>query len=59
MSTQPKIRPEWTNARRIVVKVGSALLVDRTTGKLRQDWLDSLANDVARLAKAGKQLILV
>ncbi len=55
----PIIRPEWTKARRIVVKVGSALLVDRATGKLRQDWLDSMANDVARLAKAGKQLILV
>ena len=55
----PVIRPEWTKARRIVVKVGSALLVDRETGKLRQDWLDSMANDVARLAKAGKQLILV
>ncbi len=53
------IRPEWTNARRIVVKIGSALLVDRTTGKLRQDWLDSLADDVARLAGQGKQLILV
>ena len=60
MSTStPIIRPEWTKARRIVVKVGSALLVDRATGKLRQDWLDSLANDVARLSKAGKQLILV
>ena len=55
----PTIRPEWTNARRIVVKVGSALLVDRATGKLRQDWLDSLADDTARLAKAGKELILV
>jgi glutamate 5-kinase len=55
----PAIRPEWTNARRIVVKIGSALLVDRTTGKLRQNWLDSLADDVARLAGQGKELILV
>ncbi len=58
-SLAPIVRPEWTAARRIVVKVGSALLVDRTTGKLRADWLDSLADDVARLSKAGKQLILV
>lgn len=55
----PVIRPEWANARRIVVKVGSALLVDRATGKLRQSWIDSLADDVARLAAAGKQLVLV
>ncbi len=56
---QAVIRPEWANARRIVVKVGSALLVDRATGQLRQGWIDSLADDVARLAKAGKQLVLV
>jgi glutamate 5-kinase len=58
-NSPPVIRPEWSGARRIVVKVGSALLVDRTTGRLRSDWLDSLADDVARLAKAGKELILV
>ena len=52
-------RPEWTRARRIVVKIGSALLVDRATGKLRGAWLDSIADDVARLTKAGKQLVLV
>ena len=58
-SSPPIIRPEWTTARRIVVKIGSALLVDRATGKLRREWLDSLADDVARLAGLGKQLILV
>ena len=61
-STPPKSslsRPEWTRARRIVVKIGSALLVDRATGKLRGAWLDSIADDVARLTKAGKQLVLV
>ena len=53
------VRPEWTHARRIVVKVGSALLVDRATGKLKSDWLESLSDDVARLVGAGKQIILV
>jgi glutamate 5-kinase len=52
-------RPEWANARRIVVKIGSALLVDRDNGRLKSDWLDALADDVAELAKAGKELILV
>lgn len=47
------------NARRLVVKVGSALLVDRATGALRADWLGSLAEDVARLRNRGCQVILV
>ena len=34
-------------AKRIVVKIGSALLVDPTTGALRSEWLKSLAADVA------------
>ena len=36
-------------AKRIVIKIGSALLVDPTTGALRSDWLKSLAADVAFL----------
>ncbi|MEQ1616135.1 MAG: glutamate 5-kinase [Hyphomicrobiaceae bacterium] len=59
MSTPPKVRPEWLQARRIVVKIGSALLVDRTTGRLRATWLNSLADDVTALTEAGKQVILV
>ncbi|WP_413221158.1 glutamate 5-kinase [Tritonibacter mobilis] len=46
-------------ARRVVIKIGSALLVDRTSGALRQDWLLSLAQDVARLKAQGKDVILV
>ena len=55
MTTQAKtasksaVRPEWTNARRIVVKIGSALLTDRATGTLKADWLASLLDDVAAL----------
>jgi glutamate 5-kinase len=52
-------RPQWAEARRIVVKIGSSLLVDRGHGKLNAAWLASLAEDVAGLAKAGKQVILV
>ena len=46
-------------ARRIVVKIGSALLVDRSSGALRSDWLTSLAEDVAGLRAQGKDVILV
>ncbi len=48
-----------TAANRLVVKIGSALLVDRNTGLLRSDWLVSLAQDVAWLKKSGADVILV
>ena len=46
-------------AKTIVVKVGSALLVDSETGTLRRDWLKSLSTDVAVLKREGKQVLLV
>lgn len=45
--------------RRIVVKIGSALLVDRASGNLHAAWLESLIADVAGLAEAGSEVILV
>ena len=38
--------------RRITVKIGSALLVDRATG-LKREWLASLVDDVASLVAKG------
>ena len=52
-------RPEWTRARRIVVKIGSALLADRDTGTLKTQWLASLMEDVAALVRLGKDVVLV
>lgn len=48
-----------TAAKRLVVKIGSALLVDRQTGDLRADWLRSLADDVAWLKEQGTDVTLV
>jgi glutamate 5-kinase len=48
-----------TASRRLVVKIGSALLVDRSSGALRLDWLKSLAEDVAWLKGQGADVILV
>ncbi|WP_372893780.1 glutamate 5-kinase, partial [Rhodosalinus sp.] len=48
-----------TGAARVVVKIGSALLVDGTTGGLRADWLASLAADVAALKGQGAEVVLV
>mgnify|MGYP001998962232 CR=1 FL=1 len=37
-----------STAQRLVVKIGSALLVDKQTGAFRGDWLRSIAEDIAR-----------
>ncbi|HWY62085.1 MAG TPA: glutamate 5-kinase [Rhizomicrobium sp.] len=49
----------FSKARLIVVKVGSALLVDGASGELRRDWLASLCADVVDLKRQGKRVILV
>ena len=45
-------------ARRLVVKIGSALLVD-DSGDIRRGWLARLADDVARCRARGQEVILV
>ncbi len=45
-------------AKRVVVKIGSALLVDALSGALRLDWLKAFALDVA-VAKARGQDVLI
>ncbi|MGI9479647.1 MAG: glutamate 5-kinase [Hyphomicrobiaceae bacterium] len=52
-------RRKWRDARRVVVKIGSALLVDPETGRVRATWLNSLADDIARLRQAGKHVVIV
>jgi glutamate 5-kinase len=47
------------DAKRIVVKVGSTLLVDSAAGAFKRDWLASLAADVAALKQAKKEVIVV
>src|SRR6476469_293263 len=53
------MRQEWTEGKRIVVKIGSSLLVDAATGMLRGAWLASLADDIASLRKRNKEVIVV
>lgn len=45
--------------RRLTVKIGSALLVDGKTGKLRAEWLRSLAADLAALKAQGCSVVIV
>ncbi len=51
--------PSLNNFRRIVVKVGSALLVDQEKGELRESWLTALAEDVAKLHGEGRDVLIV
>jgi glutamate 5-kinase len=47
------------DARRLVVKIGSALLVDEASGRIRQDWLAALAEDLAALKQRGAEVLVV
>ena len=54
----PMVAPDVQAAQRLVVKIGSALLVDQITG-LKLDWLRSLALDVAEARARGADVVLV
>jgi glutamate 5-kinase len=56
---RPDAATPLTQARRIVVKVGSALLVDAESGRVNRAWLETLVEDLLRLRKRGQRLILV
>ena len=55
MSTDKKIE----SGRRIVVKIGSALLADQENGTVHRQWLEALARDVNACRRAGQEVILV
>ena len=42
-----------------MVKIGSALIVDETSGEIRHEWLEALADDVARLRGKGVEIVVV
>ena len=44
-------------AKRIVVKIGSTLLVDEKKGAIKRAWLDALSDDLAALRAAGKEIL--
>ena len=52
-------RDRIAKARRMVVKVGSALLVEAASGEIRQGWLASLAEDIAAARARGSDVIVV
>ena len=47
------------NARRVVIKIGSALLVEPESGALHRTWLNALTDDVAALVRRGVEVMIV
>ncbi len=45
--------------KRLVIKIGSSLLIDAKSGSLRLDWLTSIVNDIAELKKIGMEIVIV
>jgi len=46
-------------ARRVVIKIGSALFVDQGSGALHRSWLEALCEDVAAMHASGQEIIIV
>ncbi len=51
--------PDLTTEQRVVVKIGSALLVDEATGALHRPWLDAVCDDISVLRARGQQVVVV
>ena len=58
-TSTPQSTPRLQSFRRIVVKIGSALLVDSARGRLKRTWLESLAEDLAAHAERGAEVLVV
>src|SRR3569833_357166 len=54
-----QIHPRLKDFRRIVIKVGSSLLIDAVAGEVKSAWLAALADDIAKLHQAGKDVLVV
>src|SRR6516165_3291104 len=55
----PRAANGLDDAKRVVIKIGSALLVEESSGGIRRRWLEALADDVAALRAEGREVILV
>lgn len=62
-AASPAARPDAVSAleaaRRVVVKIGSSLLIDAETRRPTRDWLAAMARDLAALKAGGREVIVV
>jgi len=54
-----QMHPRLSDFRRIVIKVGSSLLIDAAAGEVKSAWLSALASDIAKQHHAGKDVLVV
>ena len=47
------------DARRVVIKIGSSLFVDQSSGTLDRAWLAALCSDISVMRKAGQEVAIV
>ncbi len=52
-------KPTLANGKRVVVKIGSALLVDTAQGTVHRAWLETLAADIAAMRTRGQEVMIV
>ena len=59
IKTEPNREEIFNQARSIVIKVGSSLIVEDKFGAIRKEWFASFIEDVIDLRKQGKTVIIV
>lgn len=50
---------QLASAKRLIVKIGSSLLVDDSSGQVKRAWLETLAADIAACKARGQEVIVV
>ena len=53
------MKSRMAQARRVVVKIGSALLIDKDRGVLHRTWLNALCDDIAAMRGCGQEVVIV
>ena len=48
-----------SSAHRLIIKIGSRLLIEESTGQVRHEWLHSLADDIALYRRRGQEVIII
>lgn len=57
--SETTVQDQLQQAERVILKIGSRLLVDNDTGQVNQPWLDALADEIAAMQAEGKQVLIV
>jgi len=59
VTIENRSRQQLGESKRLIIKIGSALLVDENTGKIRSKWLTGLAKEIANLKSQGTSVVVV